>query len=146
MNPVWANEIHIGTSATTATPPVWTYAKLCKGIESVSFAPNEQNQQYFFLCGNGFAHNEVTGGAPTLTITGRRIAGDDAQDYIAGKQFALGTDRNTSVKIIAEGKQIVCDATIGEVTSFGGNTLDVNSFGCTIYLNGQPTVTTASNG
>ena len=146
MNPVWANEIHIGTSATTATPPVWTYAKLCKGIESVSFAPNEQNQQYFFLCGNGFAHNEVTGGAPTLTITGRRIAGDDAQDYIAGKQFALGTDRNTSVKIIAEWKQIVCDATIGEVTSFGGNTLDVNSFGCTIYLNGQPTVTTASNG
>ena len=146
MNPVWANEIHIGTSATTATPPVWSYAKLCKGIESVSFTPNEQNQQYFFLCGNGFAHNEVTGGAPTLTITGRRIAGDDAQDYIVGKQFSLGTDRNTSVKIIAEGKQIVCDATIGEVTSFGGNTLDVNSFGCTIYLNGQPTVTTASNG
>lgn len=146
MNPVWANEIHIGTSATTATPPVWTYAKLCKGIESVSFSPNEQNQQYFFLCGNGFAHNEVTGGAPTLTISGRRIEGDVAQDYIAGKQFALGTDRNTSVKIIAEGKQIVCDATIGEVTSFGGSTLDVNSFGCTIYLNGQPTVTTASNG
>lgn len=146
MNPVWANEINIGTSATTATPPVWSYAKLCKGIESVSFTPNEQNQQYFFLCGNGFAHNEVTGGAPTLTITGRRIAGDEAQDYIVGKQFSLGTDRNTSVKIIAEGKQIVCDATIGEVTSFGGNTLDVNSFGCTIYLNGQPTVTTASNG
>lgn len=141
MNPVWANEIHIGTSATSATPPVWTYAKLCKGIESVSFSPNEQNQQYFFLCGNGFAHNEVTGGAPTLTISGRRIAGDTAQDFIAGKQFSLGTDRNTSVKIIAEGKQIVCDATIGEVTSFGGSTLDVNSFGCTIYLNGQPTVT-----
>lgn len=145
MNPVWANEIHIGTSATTATPPVWSYAKLCKGIESMSFSPNEQNQQFFFLCGNGFAHNEVTGGAPTLTITGRRIVGDDAQDYIASKQFALGTDRNTSVKIIAEGKQIVCDATIGEVTSFGGNTLDVNSFGCTIYLNGQPSVTNASN-
>lgn len=141
MNPVWANEIYIGTSATSATPPVWTYAKLCKGIESVSFSPNEQNQQFFFLCGNGFANNEVTGAAPALTISGRRIAGDDAQDYIAGKQFALGEDRRTSVKIIAEGKQIICDATIGDVTSFGGNTLDVNSFGCTIYLNGQPTVT-----
>ena len=138
MNPVWANEIYIGTSVSNDT---WTYSKLCKGIESVSFAPNEQNQQYFFLCGNGFAHNEITGAAPALTISGRRIAGDTAQDYIAGKQFALGTDRNTSVKIIAEGKQIICDATIGEVTSFGGNTLDVNSFGCTIYFNGQPTVT-----
>ena len=138
MNPVWANEIYIGTSYSASS---WSYAKLCKGIESVSFSPNEQNQQYFFLCGNGFAHNETTGAAPELTISGRRIAGDTAQDYIAGKQFALGTDRNTSVKIVVEGKQIVCDATIGEVTSFGGNTLDVNSFGCTIHLNGQPTVT-----
>ena len=138
MKPVWANEIYIGTSYSASS---WSYAKLCKGIESVSFSPNEQNQQYFFLCGNGFAHNETTGAAPELTISGRRIAGDAAQDYIAGKQFALGTDRNTSVKIVAEGKQIVCDATIGDVTSFGGNTLDVNSFGCTIHLNGQPTVT-----
>ena len=141
MNPVWANEIYIGTSATSATPPVWTYEKLCKGIESVSFAPNEQKQQYFFLCGNGFAHNEVTGAAPALTISGRRIEGDAAQDYVASKQFALGTDRNTSVKIISEGKQIICDATIGDVVTFGGNTLDVNNFSCVIYLNGEPTVT-----
>lgn len=143
MNPVWANELYIGTTSTTSgTEIVWTYSKLCKGIESMEFSPNEQNQQYFFICGEGFAHNEVTGAAPTLTVSGRRIVGDTAQDYIVGKQFALGTDRNTSVKIIAEGKQIVCDATIGDVTSFGGSTLDVNNFGCTIYFNGKPTVTT----
>lgn len=145
LNPVWANELWIGTESTTSNNVItWTYAKLCKGIESMEFSPNEQNQQYFFICGNGFAHNEVTGGAPQLTVSGRRIAGDTAQDYIVGKQFSLGTDRNTSVKIIAEGKQIVCDATIGEVTSFGGSTLDVNNFGCTLYFNGQPTVTTAT--
>lgn len=149
LNPVWGNEIYIGTEYTEGSggaAGTWTYSKLCKGIESVSFTPNEQNQQYFFLCGNGFAHNETTGAAPELQVSGRRIAGDTAQDYIVGKQFALGNDRNTSVKIIAEGKQIVCDATIGDVTSFGGNTLDVNSFGCTIRFNGEPTVTTASNG
>lgn len=143
LNPVWANELWIGTEYSSSS---WSYAKLCKGIESMQFQPNEQNQQYFFICGEGFAHNEVTGAAPTITVSGRRIAGDTAQDFIAGKQFALGTDRNTSVKIIAEGKQIVCDATIGEVTSFGGSTLDVNSFGCTIYLNGEPTVSSATNG
>lgn len=141
MNANWVNEIHIGTSATTATPPVWTYAKLCKGIESMEFAENEQNQQYFFLCGEGFAHNETTGAAPELVISGRRIAGDTAQDFIAGLQFKLGEERNTSVKIIAEGKQIICDATIGNITSFGGNALDVNAFGCTIRFNGKPTVT-----
>ena len=141
MNANWVNEIYIGTSESGGS---WSYAKLCKGIESMEFAENEQNQQYFFLCGNGFAHNEVTGGAPELTVSGRRIAGDDAQDFIVGKQFSLGNDRNTSVKIVAEGKQIICDATIGDVTSFGGSTLDVNAFGCTIRLNGKPTVTTAA--
>lgn len=140
FNPVWANKIEIGTSKTGDT---WTYATLCEGIESMEFSANEQNQQYFFLCGKGFAHNETTGAAPSITVSGRRIVGNAAQDYIAGKQFALGTDRNTSVKITAEGKVITCDATIGDVTSFGGQTLDVNSFGCTLYLNGEPTVTDA---
>ena len=144
MNANWVNEIYIGTEATTADPPVWTYAKLCKGIESMEFNENEQNQQYFFLCGGGFAHNEVTGAAPELVISGRRIVGDAAQDYIASKQFSLGSNRNTSVKIVAEGKQIICDASIGAITSFGGSTLDVNAFGCTIRFNGTPTVTDAT--
>lgn len=141
MDAVWVNELYIGTSATTADPPVWTYAKLCKGIEGMTFNSNEQNQQYFFLCGNGFAHNEVTGGAPELQVTGRRIVGDTAQDYIVSKQFALGADRNSSVKIVAGGKQIICDCSIGDVVSFGGNTLDVNTFSCTIRFNGTPVVT-----
>ena len=140
FNPVWANSIEIGTTNTGGT---WTYSKLCKGIENVSFNSNEQNQQYFFLCGEGFAHNEVTGGAPELQVSGRRIAGDAAQDYIVGKQFALGTDRNSSIKITAEGKVITCDCSIGDVVSFGGATLDVNTFSCTIRFNGEPTVTTA---
>ena len=110
----------------------------------MEFNENEQNQQYFFLCGNGYAHNETTGSAASITITGRRVVGDAAQDYIASKQFSLGSDRNTSVKITAEGKVITCDATIGDVTSFGGNTLDINNFSCTIYLNGQPTMTDAT--
>ena len=141
MNANWANQVWIGTAESSGT---WTYSKLCKGIESMEFNSNEQNQQYFFLCGEGFAHNEVTGGAPELTISGRRIVGDEAQDYIVSKQFSLGTDRNSSIKIVAEGKQITCDCSIGNVTSFGGSTLDVNAFGCTIRFNGKPTVSTAT--
>lgn len=141
MNANWANEIYIGTAESSGT---WTYAKLCKGIEDMNFSENEQNQQYFFLCGEGFADNETTGAAPELVISGRRIAGDTAQDYIAGKQFLLGDERKSSVKIIAEGKQIVCGCTIGAITSFGGSALDVNAFGCTIRFDGKPTVTDAA--
>jgi len=141
MNANWVNELYIGTAESQGT---WTYAKLCEGIESMEFNENEQNQQYFFLCGNGFAHNEVTGAAPELVVSGRRIVGNTAQDFIAGLQYKLGTERNTSVKIIAEGKQIICDATVGAITTFGGSTLDVNAFGCTIRFNGEPTVTDAT--
>ncbi len=141
MNANWVNSVEIGTTESSGT---WTYAKLCKGIESMEFNENEQNQQYFFLCGEGFAHNEVTGAAPELVISGRRIVGDTAQDYICGKQFALGSDRNTSVKITAEGKVMTCDATLGAITSFGGSTTDVNAFGVTIRFNGKPTVTSTT--
>lgn len=144
MNANWVNELYIGTEYTPGSggaAGTWTYAKLCKGIEGMEFNENEQNQQFFFLCGEGFAHNETTGAAPELTITGRRIVGDTAQDYIAGLQFQLGEDRNSSVKIIAEGKQMICDCTIGAITTFGGQTLDVNAFGCTIRFNGKPVVT-----
>ena len=145
LNPVWANKIEILTDVSSATPPVETWSELCAGIESMSFANNEQNQQYFFLCGNGFAHNEVTGAAPALTVSGRRVKGDAAQDYIEGLQFSLGTDRACKVKVTtAEGKVISCDCTIGEVAVFGGNTLDTNTFNCVIYFNGAPTVTNAA--
>ena len=146
MKPVWANEIYIGTSfipGSGGAAGTWTYSKLCAGIENVSFASNEQNQQYFFLCGEGVAHTEVTGSAPELQVSGRRVEGDTAQDYISGKQFSLGEERNSSVKIIAGGKQIICDCSIGDVVSFGGATLDVNVFSCTIRFNGQPVVTDA---
>ena len=141
FNPVWANSVEIGTSESGGT---WSYSKLCKGIESMTFNSNEQNQQFFFLCGEGFAHNETTGAAPELQISGRRVVGDAAQDYIASKQFSLGTDRNSSIKITAEGQVITCDCSIGNVVSFGGSTLDVNTFSCTIRFNGEPTVTTTT--
>lgn len=144
MEANWSNKIEIGVSATTADPPVWTYAELCGGIEGMEFNENEQNQQFFFLCGEGFAENVVTGAAPELVITGRRIVGNAAQDYIVGLQMELGDERRSSVKITSGGKVITCDCSIGAITSFGGQTLDVNAFGCTIRLCGKPTVTDAT--
>ena len=142
MDAVWVNELYIDTSASGAAQPTWS--KLCDGIEGMQFNENEQNQQNFFLCGEGFAHNEVTGAAPELVITGRRIVGNTAQDYIAGMQFKLGSERNSKVKVVAEGKQIICPCSVGAITSFGGNALDLNAFGCTLRFNGKPEVTAAT--
>ena len=141
MDAVWVDKLEIGTSVDTSTPPVWTYSRLCNGITGMTFTENEQNQQNFFLCGEGFADNDVTGAAPELVVTGKRIVGDTAQDYVAGLQFKLGDERRGSVRVTTGGKQITCGCTFGNITSFGGNTLDQNAFGCTIRFNGKPTVT-----
>lgn len=141
MEAVWSDGFYIGTSATSATPPVWTYAQLCEGIESVTPNINEQNQQYFFLCGHGGANNEVTGLAPVFSFSGRRIVGNTAQDYIDGLKYKLGDERKSSLKIVVNGETIVADCTIGNIVSFGGGALDVNQFSCDIMVNGIPTVT-----
>lgn len=146
LNPVWKEKFYIGTSVSSDT---WTYAPLCKGIESVEPTVNEQNQQYFFLCGNGGADNEVTGIAPEYAVSGRRIIGDAAQDYIVSLRYALGDDRKSSMKVEiynAAGtlvETIVASCTITDIVDFGGATTDNEPFSCTLRVNGLPTVTPA---
>jgi hypothetical protein len=149
LNPEWQGvKLSIGTSATTANPPVWTYAPLCAGIKSITPSVNEQNQQAFYMCGNGGANNEVTGIAPEYDVSGDRIHGDAAQDYIVGLRYLLGQDRKSSVKIELYDKTtlvqtIVADCTITDIVDFGGDTTALVPFSCKIRINGIPTVTTA---
>lgn len=148
LNPEWVVKMSIGTSATSATPPVWTYAPLCAGIESITPSVNEQNQQAFYMCGNGGANNEVTGIAPEYAVSGHRVIGDAAQDYIVGKRYLLGQGRKSSLKVEIYDhdtliETIVADCTITDIVDFGGNTTDLVPFSCTLRVNGIPTVTTA---
>ena len=135
----------IGTSV-TGTPPVWTYADLSAGIDNISESLNEVVQQYFFLADNGFATNHVTGMAPSFTLTGRRIVGDTAQDYIFGAKYDLDTDRESSFKLVAvEGAATVtleCPCTICNVQEWSGASTDDSAISFEIRLNGAPTVTT----
>ena len=75
-------------------------------------------------------------------MSGRRIVGDAAQDYIDGLKYKLGDERKSSFKVVVNGETIVADCTIADIVSFGGSSLDVNQFSCTIMVNGKPTVTT----
>lgn len=148
LNPEWVIKMSIGTSATSATPPVWTYSPLCAGIESITPSVNEQNQQAFYMCGLGGANNEVTGIAPEYAVSGHRVIGDAAQDYIAGLRYKLGQDRKSSLKVEiydheALVETIVADCTITDIVDFGGNATDLVPFSCTLRVNGIPTVTAA---
>ena len=148
LNPEWVIKMSIGTSATSATPPAWTYSPLCAGIRSITPTVNEQNQQAFYMCGNGGANNEVTGIAPEYTVQGDRVIGDAAQDYIAGLKFKLGADRKSSLKVEIYDhttlvQTIVADCTITDIVDHGGDAVSLVPFSCMLRVNGIPTVTDA---
>ena len=144
LNPVWKDsKIEIGVSATSAEPPVWTYKTLCQGIKGMQMNFNENVVTEQYLCGEGFAHNEVTGMAPQIQITGERVEGYEAQEFIAGLQFKMGPERNSSVKITTGGKVITVPCTISDIVTFGGNAAELKPFNCNIRFNGKPTVTDA---
>jgi hypothetical protein len=144
LNPVWKDaQIEIGVSATTADPPVWTYKKLCQGIKGIQMNFNENVVTEQYLCGEGFAHNEVTGMAPQIQITGDRVEGDQAQDFIAGLQFKLGPERVSSVKVTTGSDVITVPCVISDIVTFGGNSTELKPFNCNIRFNGKPTITSA---
>ncbi|MBQ8708832.1 MAG: hypothetical protein IJ523_12160 [Succinivibrionaceae bacterium] len=137
MEPVWKEKFYIGTSKLNGS---WVYSPLCAGITNVDPSVNEQTQQYFFMCGNGGADNEVTGIAPQYNVSGRRIYGDVAQDYIAKLKYKLGDERKTSFKVVTDKETIIADCTITDIVDFGGQATDNEPFSCTIRVNGLPTV------
>ena len=148
LHPVWKTKLSVDTTPTGADP---TYAVLCAGIENLEEAINEQTKQYFFMCGEGFAHNEVNGMAPTFTLSGRRVRGDTAQDYIDGLKYTPAEGRKTNIQLVstylsggtAKTTTITCPCTITAITTLGGATTDNSPFNVTIALNGKPTVATA---
>lgn len=152
LEPVWNTTISIDTTPDEDQP---TYAELCAGIENFDDAMNEQTQQYFFMCGKGWAHNEVTGAAPAITVTGKRVHGDAAQDWIAGQQYKLARDRYTRVKIVStftdpavkaeKTVTITCHATMTAINAAVlGSAKDNKGFSVTLSLNGKPEVETAA--
>lgn len=148
LDNVWATEVEIGVGKEASGE--WRYAPLCQGIETFEEDVGAQNQQYFFMCMKGYADNEATGMAPQFTVSGRRVYGDEAQEYIAGLKYELGAARKTSLRVTTTDNSsgtpkktiITCGATILDIVTIGGAATDNSPFNFTIALNGKPVVTT----
>ena len=140
--PMYSLSAAIGTSVSGST---WTYADLADGIDNIAEALNEVVQQYFFLNDNGFAQNHVTGMAPSRTITGRRVLGDAAQEFIFGAKYGLDTERQSSFKLTytdasAQTVTLTCPCTICNIQEFSGATTDDAAISFEIRFDGEPTV------
>lgn len=136
----------IGTEKNRSPSPTWTYSELKNGFDNIAEALNEVVQQYFFLSDDGFARNHVTGMAPSFTLTGRRVMGDAAQDYIFSKKYALDTERQSSFKLEYQdgsgaSHTITCDCTLCNLQEWSGATTDDSAISVEIRFDGKPTIT-----
>lgn len=115
------------------------------GFDNMSESLNEVVQQYFFLNGEGFANNYVTGMAPSFEMTGVRIVGDTAQDYIfaPSRKYGLLAQRESKIKIThatGDGQQVVitCPITLCNMTDMTGATTDGSAVSVEMRFNGKP--------
>ena len=130
---------------TAASGAAAVYSELADGIDNIAEALNEVVQQYFFLKDNGFAQNHVTGMAPAWTLTGRRVLGDAAQEFIFGNKYGLDTERQTTFKLQYTNASnatvsITVPCTICNIQEFSGATTDDAAISFEIRFDGQPTV------
>ena len=143
VTPVYAIKAEIDT---TPTGNSRTWANLCAGWDNITEALNEQIQQYFFLCGNGFATNYVTGIAPAITLSGRRVLGDTAQDYIFGLKYQPMSARVTNFRLSrtnASGTDEVlasAHVTLVNISDISGATNDASACSVEIRFDGEPYV------
>lgn len=127
----------------------WTYAPLYEGIDNITEALNEIVQEYYFLSGQGFGEDHITGEHPKWTFSGRRILGDAAQDYISSKKYLLDVDRESSFRLSYVDKSsgtevtpmLTVPCTLTNIQDIGGGaTTDDSVFSVDISFKGKPTL------
>lgn len=124
-----------------------TWAPVCDGFDNLTEALNEQVQEIFSLCANGYGSDEVIAIHPTYALTGYRKVGNAAQDYIFGNRLNLMQARHTNMRLSlanADGTvtRYTVDATMKDMSGFGGASTAGAAVAVTFSWNGRPVVET----
>ncbi|MBO7669737.1 MAG: hypothetical protein J6S60_04020 [Oscillospiraceae bacterium] len=141
-------EMHSITLKINTTPSsTATMSELRQGIENFDEALNEVVNDFFFMADQGYGRSRVSAMAPAVTVTGRRIWGDAAQDYIFGgdQKYGLGAARETDFTITytANGYDytISGDCCFANIQELSGATENVSAISVELRFNGKPTAT-----
>lgn len=124
-----------------------TWVALDQGFDNLDEALNDVVEEHFFLGDKGFGSDYVTGVHPKYKLSGTRVVGDPAQDYIFDNKFNLMRGRTTNLRISiprADGSVIrfTNNVSLTEMKSFGGGANNGASVEVTLSFNGAPFVET----
>ena len=144
--PNYGVELEIDTTPFGASR---TWAPVCDGFDNITEALNEQVQEIFSMCANGYGSDDVVAIHPTYALTGYRKVGDAAQDFIFGQRLNLMRGRHTNMRLSlanADGTvtRYTIDATMKDMTGFGGATTAGAAVTVTFSWNGRPVVETVA--
>lgn len=139
-----ANRLYIDTTdndedLTDITTGKWAW--LARGISEITPSWQEKTQKTAYYDGDGHDDTEVTGKSMQLAVKGVRYLGDPAQDYIDGKQYAIGSAVKTRVLWINNGMPVVSKCTLTAITPTGGAADAQQNFSLTIAFDGAPKTT-----
>lgn len=138
----WVNRLEIdlnGGKDPKADVETAEWAQIAEGIQSVTPAGNETADTQAFWVDKGFSETDITGKRATFAITGQRVVGDPAQDFIAARFLAMGDSLRTLFRWTDQsGNTIVANCTLTSVVPFGGNANGRQTFSVTLSLNGHP--------
>lgn len=135
-------QINVAPSSTAS------YKVIGDGITNISEALNEVKQQMYYLINKGFGQSEVTAMHPAITFTGHRLEGDDAQNFIMGLKYSLGSARKTDIKIKVFDPEApttvfsnyTVGVTITDIQELSGATENGSDISFTLEFNGAPEV------
>ncbi len=112
---------------------------LAAGISEITPAADDTTDATPYWDGEGFTDTEVTGKNITFAITGNRVFGDPAQDYVASKFLDIGDALRTVTRWTdAKGNKVEAVATLTAIVPFGGAANAKQTFSFTLALNGKP--------
>ena len=121
-----------------------TWSEVAAGFDNMQEQLNETVQQYKFFNDRGYGRSRVTGMQPVWTLTGRRVFGDAAQDFMFANKYGFGAARETQAKIEYEeaGKTVVIefDCTFANLQEFSGQTEENSAISVEIHCDGKPEV------
>ena len=115
------------------------FALLAAGISTITPAAADTTDATPYYDGEGFTESEVTGKNITFAISGHRVFGDKAQDFVAKHFLSIGDELRTLARWTdAKGNKVQAVVTMTSIVPFGGAANAKQTFSFTLAFNGKP--------
>lgn len=115
------------------------FAVLAAGISTITPAAADTTDATAYYDGEGFTDSSVTGKNITFALSGHRVFGDPAQDYVAKHFLSIGDELRTLARWTdAKGNKVQSVVTMTAIVPFGGAANAKQTFSFTLAFNGKP--------